>query len=294
MLASDNAPKPGRHVPRRLGPDELRQEGQPIANLRRLVVDDVVDGSRPPTLHGQGSRVRRILDVDERPPALAAADHGGVPLSDLVDEQAIEETRIDSVKRAIAKDYSLKVRPSRHKVFKIPDSLERATKLSWWMWIECISLRFYRRSLAGVGPATVALCNNALDRCFTRGSKQMVKAWGAKAVAGRKHLIELAQIRRAAEVRHLVNDHVGPDGPNDLAHLGSIESIDNGGLAAELSDLINFRRAPRGTDDLMTGRNQPRHEVSTQGTRGAGNEDTHVVFSFMGRSFLSPIETSTH
>ena len=38
----------------------------------------------------------------------------------------------------------------------------------------------------------------------------------------------------------------------------------------------------------MTGRTQPRHETSTQGTCGAGNEDTHVVYSFMGQSFLSP------
>src|SRR5262245_21893412 len=161
------------------------------------------------------------------------------------------------------------------------------------MWVECIRLRLYGGSLAGVGPATVALRNDALDRCFTRRSKQMVKACGTKAVAGRKHLIEVTQIRGPAEVRHLVNDHVGSNGPHDLAHLGPIESIDNGGLAAELSDRADFRRAPRCTDDLMTGSNQPRHEMSTQGTRGAGNEDTHVVYSFVAHSSLSPIETST-
>jgi hypothetical protein len=103
-----------------------------------------------------------------------------------------------------------------------------------------------------------------------------------------------AQIRGAAEVRHLMNDHVGSDGQHDLAHLGSIEAIDNGGLGAELSDRVDFRRAPRGTDDPMTGRDQARHEMSTQGTGGAGNEDTHVVYSLMRRSLLSPIKISTH
>lgn len=133
-------------------------------------------------------------------------------------------------------------------------------------------------------PATVALRNDALDRSFTRGRKQMVKACRTQAVTARKNLIEVTQISDAAEVRHLVNDHVGSYGPNDLAHLGSIEAIDNGGLAAKPSDCVDFRRVPRGTDDLMTGRKQPRHEMSTQGTRGAGNEDTHVVSSLVGRS----------
>jgi hypothetical protein len=99
MLTGDNAPKPGRHMPRRLGPDEFRQEGEPVAHLRRIVVDDVVDGSRPSTLHSEVRCVRRILDVDERPPTRAAADHWGMSLGDLVDEQAIEETRIDAVER---------------------------------------------------------------------------------------------------------------------------------------------------------------------------------------------------
>ena len=83
----------------------------------------------------------------------------------------------------------------------------------------------------------------------------MVKPRAAKAVAGRKHSIKVAQIGCAAEVRHLVNDHLGPDGQHDLAHPGSIKPIDNGRLAAELSDCVGFGRVSRGANDLMAGRN---------------------------------------
>jgi hypothetical protein len=258
MLTGDNAPKPGRHMPRRLGPDELRQD---LARARRRRRCRWLPAVHTPQ---RGPLRRRILDVDERPPTRVAADHWGMSLGDLVDEQAIEETRIDAVERAITQDHSLKVGPSRHKVFEIPDSVERATKLSRWMWIECLPFQFYRRSLAGVGPATIAVHDDALDCCFTRGGEQMVKACGTKAVAARKHLIEVTQIYGAAEVHHLVNDHVGLDGPHNFTHLGSVESIDNGGLTVELADRVDFRRAPRGTNDPMAGRDRPWHEMSTK------------------------------
>src|SRR5207253_3220294 len=92
--------------------------------------DDVVNGAWPSTLHGERGCVRGILDVDQRPLAVAATDYQDMSLGDLVDKQVIEKARIDSVERAIPKDHSLEVGPVGHTVFKIPDGVERAAKLS--------------------------------------------------------------------------------------------------------------------------------------------------------------------
>ena len=72
-----------RHVHGLLRPQRTRQLGQPLGDLRRLVVDDVVDPA-PTVVDGRDGRLGRIGDVDERPDPAAVADHRELALPDRV------------------------------------------------------------------------------------------------------------------------------------------------------------------------------------------------------------------
>ena len=78
-LTGQQPGQPRRDPPRRLRPGAPGEDGQPGAGGRGLVVDDVEDAVRL-LLDRQDGRTGRIVDVDPRDVAGAAADHGEQPL----------------------------------------------------------------------------------------------------------------------------------------------------------------------------------------------------------------------
>src|SRR4051812_43401141 len=68
-LAAGDPAQPGRDVAGRLGAGRLGQRGQPLADGRGLVVDDVVDAWLA-ALDGERGRLGGIVDVDEGPDAV--------------------------------------------------------------------------------------------------------------------------------------------------------------------------------------------------------------------------------
>src|ERR671922_351716 len=72
-LAREQAREPEREVTRRLGPERVREDRQPLAPRGRLVVDDVVDRGAV-VLEREHGRRGGVVEVDERDEPAAIAD----------------------------------------------------------------------------------------------------------------------------------------------------------------------------------------------------------------------------
>jgi hypothetical protein len=80
---------------------------------------------------------------------------------------------------------------------------------------------------------------------------------------------------------HLVDDHIWLRLGHRGDHLIAVEGIDDRRRRPEVVELAALRFASRGPDDLVTGRDQPRHELLADHTCGSCNKDFH--FGLLGQ-----------
>ena len=109
VLTSGKPPQPGRHVPRRLRAKHERESRQPLAHRCRFVIDDVVDASSRAALEGECRCGGSVLNVDERPPTVAAADQRFPRALDLLDEATVEYASIWAIDRTIPATYLMSI-----------------------------------------------------------------------------------------------------------------------------------------------------------------------------------------
>ena len=97
-----------------------------------------------------------------------------------------------------------------------------------------------------------------------RGCQQVVGSPGPEFVGGGEHLVNLAEAPHVRQRGHLMHDHLRRGGPHRRDHRLTIQPIDDRRLRARLSQLSDLARSLRGSGDLVTRREQHRHEVPSQ------------------------------
>ena len=143
--------------------------------------------------------------------------------------------------------------------------------------IEFIGLGLDGDPAAGIGPAAVALGDEALDADLARGRQQMVGTHRPQPVAACEGAIEVPQVGRSREIRHLVNNGIGPRGDNGRANGHRVETVGDDGFGPHAPDGFRLRRGAGQAHDRMTCRDQCGDERAADGAGGACNEDSHGV-----------------
>jgi hypothetical protein len=100
VLAGRQASDPCGHAERRLCAEHCGGRGKPFVNRRGIVVDDIVDASSE--FDRQGGCLRRVIDLQERPPRGAPADEWHAAAADLLDQRRIEHAGVGPVECAVA------------------------------------------------------------------------------------------------------------------------------------------------------------------------------------------------
>src|SRR5712671_1774465 len=163
MLTSNNSGQPCRNVERRLGAMHLSERRQPFAHRRRLIVHDVVDTACLSTFDGENRRPGGIVDLYERPPAVAITDYGRTTSPDLLHQWAVEHPRIQAVEGAVAQNNAFGFAGSGNRAFEISDRIECTTQLLRRLGIERIRLRFDWSSHPRIRPAAETLRDETSD-----------------------------------------------------------------------------------------------------------------------------------
>src|SRR5689334_3519244 len=127
MLSRDEARQPSGHMDRWLRAEHIGEGGEPFAHRCWLVIANIIDAAS--ALDRRHGRVRRIVDVKERPPRAAVPDERHVAFANLVDEAGIEHPRVIAVERAVAERDAYDAWGICDRVFEIADCIERALQL---------------------------------------------------------------------------------------------------------------------------------------------------------------------
>jgi hypothetical protein len=146
------------------------------------------------------------------------------------------------------------------------------------MVVERVVLGLDRAVVAGVVPAGEALGNEALHARRVGRGKEMLGALRAQLVGHCEPLVEVLEVGRAGERRHLVDDGIRL-GPGDrLSDAGGVEAVDDDRLGAERAQQLDLVLRPRRGDDAVAAVHQLGHEPAADRSGGSCEEDAHVRF----------------
>ena len=184
-LSGEQPPHEAGHVHRLLGTQRLRQDRQPLGDLRGLVVDDVVDPAAA-ALDRRHGRLGRVGDVDERPHPAAVADHRELALADRsVCSPPGRERRARPVETAVAQHDSLGPRRREDRLLDVADRRDGLTHLLGRTGSERVLLGLHRSARALVGREE-ALRDEPLHAHGLPGREQVVGALGPQPVGHRE------------------------------------------------------------------------------------------------------------
>src|SRR5262249_1607709 len=203
-------PSPAGRVPRGLRARHGGESRQPLAHGCRFVIDDVVDASSRAALEGECRCGGSVLNVDERPPTVAAADQGFPPALDL-DEATVEYASIGAIERTTPEHDPAYLICICDGLLQRPDYVQGATQLAWWPGIERIVLRLDGVADPGEGPPAEALRPKARHSRLPCGGEQVIVAFRAQAVADGKGALEVPQVSSRLEV--VISCTLSPSSP---------------------------------------------------------------------------------
>ena len=87
----------------------------------------------------------------------------------------------------------------------------------------------------------------------------------------------MPEVRGGREIRHLVDDGVGPCRNHRSAHAVGIEAVGNDRLRTQSPHKVCFCRTPCRADHRMTRGDQRRNKILTDRAGRARNKDAHPV-----------------
>jgi hypothetical protein len=222
-------------------------------------------------LDGGDRRRRRVVEMDPRPDAAAAADDRQLSLARERDERF---RRVRPVERPVPKDDSLE-RRLEHGPLEVADRLQRLRLRLRGLRLERIVLRLKPGARAAIRPARVALCDEPLDSDGARGGEEVPGALRPQRVGTREPAVEVFQVRLAGESGHLVDDRLRL-GPGDgVADGCRVEPVDRDRLGAQRPQLLHLLPASRRGRDPMAAHDQLGHEAGADRSRRTCNEDSH-------------------
>ena len=104
----------------------------------------------------------------------------------------------------------------------------------------------------------------------------MVGALGAKPVGQREVPIEVADVEIGRDGGQLMNDHLGLRLSHHRGHLVGDERVGHDGLGSKRANLILLGSGARHPDHLVTGLDEARDQLLSQGAGRAGDEHFHL------------------
>ena len=161
MFPDQEPGKPRRYMERRLGPQHGGSRGKPLVHWRRIVVDDVVNALA--LLDRKCGRFRGIVDVNERPPCRATADHWHAVLAELLDDHGFEQAGVGTVEAAITRHDACRRCSLGDDVFQIANSFESPSLLLRRIRIERVVLGLDVPTSARIRPTAVTLRDKTFD-----------------------------------------------------------------------------------------------------------------------------------
>ena len=213
--------------------------------------------------------------MHERPPCIAAADHREATAQHLPDDRPVEQAGAFAVERAISQHQAFHIEGSGDRCLQMPDGLEAPAKLFGRLRVEGIRLRFDRAAGPARRPAAIALRDKPPDAGCARCRHQMIGALRPQAIAHGEEAVELPQIRRALQVRHLVHDHVGLCCRHRGADGLAVEAVGHRGLGAKLPDRFGLLWGVRQPHHRMASGGETGDQVLSYGPGGAGQKNPH-------------------
>ncbi len=261
-----------RHAPRLRRADRLRVLGQPVAQRRRLVVDDVERPDRERRERG-ASRGRRILDVEEGEDAAARARDRDAAALHVGGEAAVRRVgRAGPVEVAVAEHHSVRQRADLR--LERAHRGERRRERGRRVLHERIALDAQRLTrLVGEGDALRDEAAHALHgRC---GVDQIARALGAHAVRGGEVARDAARVDAIGDRRELVDHRVGRRGRDEAREPRGVEDVPHHRLGPRRAQPVDLRRRPRERDDRVARLLQRGEQRTTDRSGGSGDEDAH-------------------
>ena len=252
-----------------------RCRGQPLRHRCRVVVDDVVDPA-PPARDGGHGGLRRVLDVDERPHAAAAANYRELPLADLLDVLAAPAERgTGAIEAPVAQDDALGPAGARDRALEIADRIERMAHSPRRRGIERVVLGLERPAGAGEGPPREALGDEPAYSDCPAGGQQIVGPLRPQAVGRGEVSVEVADVERARKRGQLMHDHLGLGLGDRKRHLLGVERIGHHRGRTQSVDELSLGRGAGHACHLVAARHEPREKLPSERPRGAGDQDLH-------------------
>ena len=201
----------------RLRADSIGERGYPLADRRRLVVDDVVD-ARDVLFDRKHGGDGRVLEMDERENSIAAADDRELPLANRPDPAVVA----GAVEAAVAERDPAGVRDDAIEVAHGGIACPRARHRRG---VELVLLGLDPTALARVSHTGEALGDEAPNASLACGGEQRVRPLSPEAVGRRERLVEVPREPSILQRCRLVDDRLGLRFEHGLTHGARIEQI---------------------------------------------------------------------
>ena len=188
-----------------------------------------------------------------------------------------------AVEAAVAQGEAFDALGRRHRLLDVADRVERAAHGRDGVRVQGVGFGLHPGSVAGVGPAGVALGDEAPGARRPGGLEQVVGAFGAKPVRHREALVGVAQARQAGQRGELVDDRVRLGLDDRAHHRVVVERVEDDRLGTGLAERAGLLGRAGRADHGVAALEQDGDEPPAQGAGGARKEHLH---------FRSPFEWS--
>ena len=143
------------------------------------------------------------------------------------------------------------------------------------MRVQWVLLGLDRAAGAYVGPAGVALGDEAAGAGALRRPQEVFGAGRPQAVGELEPAVEVTQVAVAAQSRHLVNDDLRPREVKRRVDRAPVEAVHDDSLRAQALDRKQALRGAGGRGDLVPRFDQLRQETHADRPSPARDEDLH-------------------
>ena len=211
--------------------DHPCERGQPFANGSWVVVDNVVKAGRA-FFDSESGRRSRVVDVQERPPAIRVADQRRAAAAQEINHRAVEKSGAWSVEGAVAQHETVERRRPRDRALEMADRVQRVAEFSRRRRVQGVLLRLDRPSGPRERPAAKALRDEAARLGLPRRREQVIQALRPQAIGRGERPIEMRKVACAADCGHFVNDDLGAGVERRLAQPRRVKRDDDDGRGA--------------------------------------------------------------
>ena len=180
-----------------------------------------------------------------------------------------------SVERAEAQDDALGPRRPGDRLLEVADGGERRAERRGRIGVERVLLGLDGPVDAGVGPAGVALGDDAPDAHRAARGQQVVGARRAQAVRHREVAVEVARVHSAGERGRHVDDGLGLLGGDRGRDGLGVEGVRHDRPPAEAADEVGRLAPADHADDVVPSRDELRQQLPPHRAGGSCDEDLH-------------------